>query len=233
MLAGVAPRRSARVLDAGCGSGGNLSTYIRFGEVMGADTNLEASATLSVGATGPSAPPPWVGSPFVTAPSTWCRQTTSSSTSRTTRGSPGVPPRDGGRGSPAPDGPRLQVAVERQRRAGRPLPSLHLSQLEQACRAAGWTLRRTTYFNTMLLPPITDVRWVRQRRGSAFSPTEPAQTGPKVNRVLRIPLALVTGQHHDSVRYSGPVEKGGLGHTSSDRRRRRRQPAASPPAAHR
>jgi len=63
-------------------------------------------------------------------------------------------------------------------------------EVEQRCRSAGWTLRRTSYFNTILLLPIAATRWVRQRRGSAFAPTELAQTGPKANRVLRVPMAL-------------------------------------------
>jgi len=191
MLARVPAIRSARVLDAGCGSGGNLGTYTRFGGVLGVDTDVEAlSHALGRGyrAVGVAS---LLGLPFrdaafdlvcatdvvehveddVGALREFCRVT-------------------------APGGHLLvTVPAHRWLWSDSDVQLGHYRryvarEVEERCRHAGWAVRRTTYFNSVLLPPIAAMRWMRQRRGSGFAPTELAQTGPGANRVLRVPMAL-------------------------------------------
>ena len=191
MLADVSPGPSGRVLDAGCGSGGNLGTYAGQGEVLGVDMDLEALEhalgrgyrAVGVASLG--------GLPF--------RDGTFDLVCATDV----VEHLDGDvealrelRRVTAPGGHLLvtvpayrwlwsdsDVQLGHRRRYTAP-------EVQQRCREAGWTVGRTSYFNTVLLPPIATVRWLRQRRGSAFAPTELAQTGPAANRVLRLPMAL-------------------------------------------
>lgn len=191
MLGGVAAGPSGRVLDAGCGSGGNLGTYTRFGDVLGVDMDTNALGhalgrgyrAVGMASLGALA---FRDAAFDLVCATDVIEHVED---------------DGGAlreflRVTAPGG-RLLVTVPayrwlwsdsdvqlgHHRRYTAP-------QVEQRCREAGWRVRRTSYFNTVLLPPIAAVRWVRQRRGSAFAPTELAQTGPAANRLLRVPLAL-------------------------------------------
>lgn len=190
MLRGV-PATGSPVLDAGCGSGGNLGTYRRFGDVLGVDTDADslahalrrgyrAAGLASLGAL------PFRDGAFELVCATDVIEHVAD---------------DGGalrefRRVTAPGGHLLvtvpayrwlwsdsdvQLGHHRRYTAG---------ELKRRCTAAGWTVQRTSYFNTLLLPPIAAVRWLRQRRGSGFAPTELAQTGAGANRVLRLPLAF-------------------------------------------
>lgn len=191
MLGHLPPGAAGRVLDAGCGSGGNLTTYTRLGEVLGVDTEPQAAGhALGRGYRA-------VGLASLD----------------------GLPFRDGAfdlvcatdvvehveadrdalrelRRVTAPGGHLLltvpayswlwsdsDVQLGHRRRYSAP-------GLVRRCRDAGWTVARTSYFNTVLLPPIAAVRWIRQRRGAGFAPTELAQTGPAANRLLRLPMAV-------------------------------------------
>lgn len=191
MLGGVVASGAGRVLDAGCGSGGNLHTYTRFGSVLGVDMEVVAldharrRGYRGVGLASLGSLPFRSGS-FDLVTATDVIEHVDDDLEAL-----------GEFARVARPGGHLLVTVpahswlwsdsdvqlgHRRRYTAR--------QVEERCRAAGWSVRRTSYFNTVLLPPIAAVRWVRQRRGSGFAPTELAQTGPRANRMLHAPLAL-------------------------------------------
>lgn len=191
MLGDVARGIAGRVLDAGCGSGGNLGIYTRFGDVMGVDMDVTALGhalgrgyrAVGVASLGVLA---FRDAAFDLVCATDVIEHVED---------------DGGalgefRRVTAAGGHLLvTVPAYRWLWSDSDVQLGHhrrytARELAQRCTAAGWTVQRTSYFNTMLLPPIAAVRWVRQRKGSAFAPTELAQTGPAANRVLRVPLAL-------------------------------------------
>ncbi|MDQ6614277.1 MAG: class I SAM-dependent methyltransferase [Actinomycetota bacterium] len=192
VLASVAARNGNEsvVLDAGCGSGGNLGVYTGFGPVMGVDTEP--------GALGQSRRRGYRGVAVASLA--------------------GLPFRDGAFELVAATDVVEHVeddlgALQELSRVTRPgghmlltVPAYRLlwsdsdvqlghhrrytrAQLEGQCRSAGWTVARTSYFNATLLPAIAAVRWVRQRRGQPMAATELEQTGPVANRLLRLPLA--------------------------------------------
>lgn len=191
MLGDLTRGGTGRVLDAGCGSGGNLATYTRLGDVMGVDTEPEALGhALGRGyrAVGMAS---LDGLPFrdgafdlVCATDVIEHVKGDLEALREMRRVTAIG------GHLLVTVPAYQwlwsdsdVQLGHQRRYRAP-------ELEQRCREAGWTVGRTSYFNTVLLPPIAAVRWIRQRRGPAFAPTELAQTGPGTNHLLRVPMAL-------------------------------------------
>ncbi len=191
MLGGLSLGSSGRVLDAGCGSGGNLGTYAGLGEVMGVDMELEALGhALGRGyrAVGVASLDdlPFRDAAFDLVCATDVIEHVIGDVEALREL----------RRVTAP-GSHLLVTVPayrwlwsdsdvqlgHQRRYTAP-------ELVQRCTEAGWTVQRTSYFNTVLLPPIAAVRWIRQRREAAFAPTELAQTGANANRVLRLPMEL-------------------------------------------
>lgn len=184
------PANAGVVLDAGCGSGGNAAIYTRFGTLLGVDTEMAAlRGARSRGYRG-------VGVASLA----------------------GLPFRDGAFDVVCATDVVEHVAddlgalreLRRVTRAGGHLlvtvPAYrwlwsdsdvqlgHFRRYTRAeitgrCREAGWLPVRASYFNSLLLPAIAGVRWIRQRRGQPMGATELEQTGPMANRVLRWPMA--------------------------------------------
>jgi len=189
VLGGVAVVPGGRVLDAGCGSGGNLSAYTRFGTVVGVDPEVASLGhALRRGYRGVGAAS-LPGLPFrnqvfdlVCATDVIEHVADDVAALRELR-------------RVATSGGHLLITVpayqwlwsdsdvqlghHRRYRA---------HQIARRCRDAGWTVVRTSYFNTALLPPIAAIRWARQRRGSSLAATELEQTGARANRLLRLPM---------------------------------------------
>jgi SAM-dependent methyltransferase len=188
VLAPLAPQIRL-VLDAGCGSGGNLGVYTGFGPVMGVDTEagaLEQSRRRGYRgvAVASLAALPFGDGVFDLVAATDVVEHVEDDRGalrellRVTR--PGghlvlTVPAYQGLWSDS------DVQLGHFRRYTRP-------QIVSRCRAAGATVARASYFNSTLLPAIAAVRWVRQRRGLPMGATELEQTGPAANRVLRLPL---------------------------------------------
>ncbi|MDP9075588.1 MAG: class I SAM-dependent methyltransferase [Actinomycetota bacterium] len=183
------PPAAGRVLDAGCGSGGNLGAYTRFGPVMGVDSDVQALDHARGRGFQGAAAASLLALPFrANAFDLTCatdviehvaddigalvelrRVTMSGGYLLVT-----VPAyqwlwSDGD----------VQLGHQRRYRA---------AEIAQRCRAAGWTVVQSSYFNTALLPPIAAVRWARRRRSGSFAATELEQTGPWANRLLRLPM---------------------------------------------
>jgi SAM-dependent methyltransferase len=181
--------RDRLILDAGCGSGGNLGVYSGLGPVMGVDTAAEAlGQSRRRGYRGVAvaslAALPFRGDAFDLVAATDVVEHVADDVGalrellRVTR--PGghvviTVPAYGWLWSDSD----VQLGHHR-RYTGR--------QIVAQCRLAGATVIRASYFNTMLLPAIAVVRWVRQRRGQPMAATELEQTGPVANRLLRLPL---------------------------------------------
>lgn len=190
-LNGVPQTGQARVLDAGCGSGGNLTAYTGYGPVFGVDTEPGALARAqSRGFAGVGvaslAALPWRDAAFDLVCATDVIEHVEDDVGALREL----------RRVTAPGGHLLvtvpayrwlwsdsDVQLGHQRRYTAP-------EINERCREAGWTLVRTSYFNTTLLPAIAAVRWVRKKRRSGFAPTELEQTGPTANKVLRWPMAF-------------------------------------------
>lgn len=191
VLAGL-PKRSGGglVLDAGCGSGGNLSVYTALGPVMGVDTAAGPLAAArrrgyrGVGVASLAGLPFRAGAFDLVCATDVVEHVADDlgalvELRRVTR--PG--------GHLLVTVPAYQwlwsdsdVQLGHHRRYTR-------GQIAGRCRSAGWLPARTSYFNSVLLPAIAATRFVRQYRCQPMAATELEQTGPRANRVLRWPLA--------------------------------------------
>jgi SAM-dependent methyltransferase len=178
------------VLDAGCGSGGNLEVYSDIGPVMGVDTAADALASArrrgyrGVGVASLAGLPFRDGAFDVVGATDVVEHVADDlgalrELRRVTR--PG--------GHLLVTVPAYQwlwsdsdVQLGHFRRYTR-------GRITARCRSAGWAVTRASYFNTTLLPAIAAVRSARQRRGQPMAATELEQTGPLANRVLRWPMA--------------------------------------------
>ncbi len=178
-----------RVLDAGCGSGGNLGVYSGLGPVVGVDTAAGALRQARRRgyrgvAVASLASLPFGDGAFDLVAATDVVEHVEDDLAavrellRVTR--PG--------GHVVITVPAYRwlwsdsdVQLGHYRRYTRP-------EIIRRCRAAGAEVSRASYFNTTLLPAIATVRWARQRRGQPMGNTELEQTGPLANRVLRLPM---------------------------------------------
>jgi len=189
VLAPLGEGRGRLVLDAGCGSGGNLGVYTGLGPVMGVDTaawalvqsrrrGYRGVAVASLAAL------PFGDGVFDLVAATDVVEHVEDDLGalrellRVTR--------PGGHLMLTVPAYRWlwsasDVQLGHHRRYTR-------RQIVGQCRLAGATVTRASYFNTTLLPAIAAVRWVRQRRGQPMAATELEQTGPVANRLLRLPL---------------------------------------------
>jgi SAM-dependent methyltransferase len=184
-----APAATARVLDAGCGSGGNLGVYRDLGTVFGIDTVAEPLAqALRRGYQGvglaslPRLPFPDRTFDLVAATDVIEHVADDSAALSELRRIT----RPGGHLVITVPAYRWlwsdsDVQLGHYRRYTRP-------ELVDRCRTAGWIVERTTFFNAALLPAIAAARWVRQRRHQPMAATELEQTGPLANRLLRLPM---------------------------------------------
>jgi SAM-dependent methyltransferase len=181
--------RARRILDAGCGSGGNLEVYAALGAVVGADTAPDALATSRRrgyrGVAVASLPAlPFADGAFDLVAATDVVEHVADGVGalrelfRVTR--PG--------GHVLVTVPAYRwlwtdsdVQLGHHRRYTRP-------QIVRECRLAGATVSRASYFNATLLPAIAAARWVRRRRGRPMAATELEQTRPAANRLLGLPL---------------------------------------------
>lgn len=191
VLAGLPPAAGPRlILDAGCGSGGNLAVYRDLGPVIGVDVepgSLAQARDRGYRGVGVASLPdlPFGDATFDLVVATDVVEHVADDAGalrelrRVTR----------------PGGHLLitvpayrwlwtdsDVQLGHFRRYTRP-------QIARRCREAGWTVVRATYFNTGLLPAIAAVRWVRQHQGRLMANSELEQTGPVANRLLRLPMA--------------------------------------------
>ncbi|HEX3426127.1 MAG TPA: class I SAM-dependent methyltransferase [Acidimicrobiales bacterium] len=178
-----------RVLDAGCGSGGNLSLYAALGPVFGVDTvadPLVRARRRGYQGVGVASLPclPFADGAFDLVAATDVVEHVADGVGalrellRVTR--------PGGRLLITVPAYRWlwsdsDVQLGHHRRYTRP-------ELVEQCRAAGAQVIRATYFNTTLLAPIAAVRWARTRSGKPMAATELEQTGPVANRLLRLPM---------------------------------------------
>ncbi|MGH9123506.1 MAG: class I SAM-dependent methyltransferase [Acidimicrobiales bacterium] len=179
-----------RVLDAGCGSGGNVGLYAGWGPVLGVDTEAEALGQARRRgyrgvAVASLAALPFADDVFDLVAATDVVEHVADDAEalrellRVTR----------------PGGHLvLTVPAYRWLWSDSDVQLGHFrrytrSQLVGRCRAAGAEVTRASYFNTTLLPAIAAARWVRQRRGQPMVATELEQTGPLANRLLRLPMA--------------------------------------------
>lgn len=185
-----------RILDAGCGSGGELDELARWGSVSGLDSEPAGVAAARARGhedvrLGVVEQLPWPDGTFdlVTCldviEHTPDDARTLTELRRVTR--------PGGRLLvTVPAHPALwsahDVASHHYRRYTR-------GSLRAACRAAGWDLVWETSFNTILLAPVALVRWAgRLRRGqTARSELQltPGPLGALLERVLRLEGALL------------------------------------------
>lgn len=191
MLTSVASPQDGIVLDAGCGSGGNLSAYTRFGAVIGVD--VEAEDVQYARRRGyrdvcvASLPElPFRDAMFNLSCATDVIEHVADDVGalrellRVTM--PGgyllitVPAHQW-----LWSDSDVQLGHHRRYRA---------PEVAERCHEAGWQMVRATYFNSALLPVIAAVRKVRQRRSSLFAATELEQSGPKVNRLLSAPMRV-------------------------------------------
>jgi SAM-dependent methyltransferase len=189
VLAGAGVPAAGRVLDAGCGSGGNWGAYSRFGVVVGVDpevASLRHALRRGYRGVGAASLP---GLPFrVGVFDLVC------ATDVIEHVADDIGALRELRRVAAPGGHLLltvpayqwlwsdsdvQLGHHRRYRA---------TEVADRCHDAGWTVVRTSYFNTALLAPIAAIRWARRRRGSSFAATELEQTGPRANRLLRLPM---------------------------------------------
>jgi len=179
-----------RVLDAGCGSGGNLGVYSGRGPVFGVDTDTAALAQARARGYRGVAVASLAALPFDDA--TFDLVAATDVVEHVADGVGAV--RELVRVT-RPEGHLLitvpayqwlwsdsDVQLGHHRRYTR-------LEIVSQCRAAGAVVCRASYFNTTLLPAIAAVRWARQRQGKPMAATELEQTGPVANRVLRIPMA--------------------------------------------
>ena len=189
--------RRMRVLDAGCGSGGNLGLYAGPGGVVGAGPGGVFGVDTDTGALGQARRRGYRGVAVASLAALAFPDGTFDLVAatdvvehveddlgalrellRVTR--PG--------GHLVVTVPAYQwlwsdsdVQLGHHRRYTRP-------QLARRCRAAGAEVIRASYFNTTLLPAIAVARTLRQRRGQAMAATELEATGPLANRLLRLPM---------------------------------------------
>jgi SAM-dependent methyltransferase len=182
--------RSARILDAGCGSGRTLDDLALLGAVSGVDANAEAVELARARGhrdvrVAPVERLPW---PDETFDLVTCLDVVEHT-----------------------DDDRAALAeLHRVSRAGARLlltvpayPVLWSSHdvanqhrrryvprtLTAAAEAAGWAPVRHTFFNALLLPPAAAVRLgERIRNGRARTGSHLALTSPRLNRLLELPM---------------------------------------------
>ena len=178
------------VLDAGCGSGGNAAVYAQFGTVLGVDNEAAALRAARVRGYRGVGVASLGGLPFRDGAFDLVCATDVVEHVADDLGALGELRRVTRSGGhlllTVPAYGWLWSASDVQlghfRRYTR-------REITGRCREAGWLPVRASYFNSMLLPAIAVVRWVRQRRGQPMGATELEQTGPLANRVLRWPMA--------------------------------------------
>jgi SAM-dependent methyltransferase len=180
----------ARILDAGCGSGRMLDELADYGRVSGIDVSeMAAEAARARGhgdvRVGPLEALPWEDDSFdlVTAfdviEHTPDDRATLRELRRVTR----------------PGGSALITVPAYQRLfSGHDVVNHHYRRYERpsllaAARETGWEAGRTSYFNSVLLPPAAAVRLVQRRsRDQPKASSDLALTPPRLNAVLELPM---------------------------------------------
>jgi SAM-dependent methyltransferase len=182
----------ARVLDAGCGSGRTLQELVHYGQVSGLELNAEA-AELARGrdlgevVVGRLEELPWADETFdlitcldviehvpddvaalvelrrVCRPGSWLLVTV----------------------------PAYQGLWSRHDEANHHYRRYSRRSLRRAAGAAGWTVKRVTAFNSVLLAPAAAVRLAQRRWGTHNGYTSDLDLGPAwLNDVLEWPLTV-------------------------------------------
>jgi SAM-dependent methyltransferase len=182
----------ARLLDAGCGSGRTLDELARYGRVTGIDVSAEAvAAARSRGHAGVRLARveelPFADAAFdvVTCldvvEHTPDDRVTLTELRRVTR--PG--------GVLIVTVPAYPALWSRHDVVNRHFRRYDRASLRTAARAAGWTVVRETYFNSLLLAPAVAVRLMQRRgRGRGRARSDLDLTPPALNGVLELPLRL-------------------------------------------
>jgi SAM-dependent methyltransferase len=180
---------SPRILDAGCGTGGNLERYSRIGEASGVDPSLEAVQFCrergfeSVEQAGLESLPFVDGSFDLIAATDVLEHVADEE----------VALRELWRAA-APNAALLLTVpaymwlwseedenLHHYRRYTRP-------QLRRAVKAAGWEPQIATYFNTLLLPPIALARRLSKLTGRKGAEVD--ATPASLDGVLSLPMCL-------------------------------------------
>ena len=182
----------ARVLDAGCGSGRTLQELVDYGEVSGLELNAEAAElararNLGEVVIGRLEDLPWEDEAFdlitcldviehvpddvaallqlrrVCRPGGWLLVTV----------------------------PAYQALWSRHDEANHHYRRYSRPSLRRAAGAAGWTVKRVSAFNSVLLAPAAAVRVAQRRLGTGNGYTSDLDLGPAwLNDALEWPLAI-------------------------------------------
>jgi SAM-dependent methyltransferase len=178
-----------RILDAGCGTGGNLQRYSRLGEAAGVDPSPEAvrfcreRGLESVEEAGLESLP-FEDESFDLIAATDVLEHVAAE-------------RDALREMwrvAAPDGVLLATVPAYMWLWSEEDENLHhhrrytRQRLREAVEASGWRPETATYFNMFLLPPIALVRHLPRRRGRQRSEVE--STPPALDGPLSLPMRL-------------------------------------------
>lgn len=193
VLAGLGLPPGARILDAGCGGGGNLAALARFGEVTGLEPDAGARTAARARGLGAVVEGGLEALPFEDGSFSVATALDVIEHLDDDRGALGelrrVVVEDGFLVVTVPAYQWLwsphDVANEHRRRYAR-------RQLVTVAESAGWRPMQTSYFNSLLLPIVAVRRlWQRRRLGEQAPPVSDFERTPAwVDGLLELPFRV-------------------------------------------